>query len=234
MGNQVLSFGMHNLWKRRLVDAIAGETTPPVLLDLCAGTGDISLDMAHRYPELKEAILLDFCPEMLAHARVKAKKLSEGPRLRYITADAQEIPLPRDSVDAITIAYGVRNIADRSACFRDALRVLRPGGTLGILELTKPKQRLLRGGHSIYLRRILPIMGKLVAKNRDAYEYLCQSVHNFVDPAEVESELAKVGFLPATSSRLCGGIATVTTARKSDATNSQRQNYGKTLPSVPS
>lgn len=231
-GNQVLSFGLHNSWNHRLVKIVCQQVSPSVLLDLCSGTGDIALAMAKSSETIKEAFLLDFCPEMLSFARDKTDNAGLSTRFRFITADATDIPIPERSIDAITIAYGVRNIDNRKKCFEESFRTLRPGGVLGILELTKPKQALLAKGHSFYLKTVMPFLGKLVAKNRDAYEYLCQSVHNFVDPELIEQELLQAGFLHPKIHRLHGGIATVITARK-DGDNSQEWDHRAPLPSLP-
>lgn len=151
--NALQSFQLNRWWNHKLIEKVLNPPElPPVILDLCAGTGEIALRALKRCPNPRKAYLLDFCPQMLDCARVKAKSLSlDYHEIDYLTADAQAIPLPENSVDCATIAYGIRNVKDPAQCIQDTFRVLKPGGRFGILELTVPGNPLLRGGHWLYL-----------------------------------------------------------------------------------
>ncbi len=210
--NAILSFSMHNLWNRALVKMLA-EHRPRKILDLCCGTGEITYTLLKHSPDPTQVYLLDFCPEMLECAKARGSNI-QGHTLNYIQGDAQEVSLPDQCVDAVSVAYGVRNIKEPRKCFTEAFRVLRPGGRFGILELTRPKNRVLRAGHTLYLRTILPIIGKLVTSNRDAYQYLCNSIETFVDPELIVPELSDVGFKNVQSRPLMGGIASLITGEK--------------------
>lgn len=215
--NAVLSFGLHKKWNNALVNTVIKDHQPNALLDLCAGTGDITflmLTQCHQLPN--HLYMLDFCPEMLQCAEQKAQKLSLQTQrtLTYIQADAQEIPLPDSSVDTATVAYGIRNVQNPKKCFSEVYRVLSPGGTFGILELTRPSNPLLSLGHSVYLRCFLPLIGACLSSNKDAYQYLCNSIHTFVNPSDLEHMLRDVGFEQVKKEPLSGGIATILFAKK--------------------
>ena len=152
---------------------------------------------------------------MLTFARHKANKWDlDSHDITYIHGDAQEIPLNDESVGHVTISYGIRNVKDAQRCIHEAYRVLKPSGRLGILELTRPENPLLRVGHRFFLRWCLPILGKWVTTNRKAYEYLCSSIESFVPPAQLRQYLTNAGFDGIQSVPLSGGIATITYGTK--------------------
>ncbi len=214
-GNAVLSFSMHRIWNAALVQEVTQGEVGGCLLDLCAGTGDIAFQYLKKCKGNGKAILLDFCGEMLAHAKEKAKEQSySAQQTTFIQADAQKIPLEDSSVNHITVAYGIRNVKEPRECLKEALRVLRPGGTFGILELTRPNHPLMKLGHSAYLKTVLPVLGKMVTSDKEAYDYLCNSIHGFISPHELEAQMREVGFVHTVQRPLMGGIATVLTGRK--------------------
>lgn len=209
--NTILSFGFHKYWNRTLIQSLSSQNDHPLLLDLCAGTGEIGLSFLKKNPHA-QAILLDFSSEMLAVAEKKGISLKN--RFETLVADAQKIPLNSSSVDVASIAYGIRNVKETSLCFQETLRVLKPGGCLGILELTRPHSSFLRFGHGAYLRFFLPLLGKWAAKNQDAYAYLSSSIQQFSSPSELKKTLLHVGFQSVQVRSLTGGIATVILAKK--------------------
>lgn len=213
--NAVLSFCMHHLWNRKLVEKVCGSKHPETMLDLCCGTGEIAFKYLKQAKKPCNAYLLDFCPEMLECAKIKSQRLTlDGHQLKFIQADAQVIPLEPDSVACATIAYGIRNVKSPEVCIRDVHRVLKSGGTFGILELTRPTNALLRMKHTFYLKYLLPILGRFLTSNKEAYQYLCNSIHNFSKPKELEQILLRNGFVNTQITPLFGGIATIITAQK--------------------
>lgn len=215
--NSLLSFNLHRRWNRRLVQEINKESKEPSsFLDLCCGTGEIAFTFLEEQKIKKgccSAYLLDFCPEMLACAQVKGDNRFSSP-LHYIEADAQKIPLETATIDCATLAYGIRNIAVMERCFEETYRVLKPKGIFAILELTRPKNRCLAFLHTLYLKNILPVIGQLITSERSAYDYLSRSIQEFVDPAAIRQKLCETQFTEIKITPLCGGIATLFTARK--------------------
>lgn len=215
--NSIMSFRLHKSWNRKLISLMSKQVeSRATLLDLCAGTGEIALGYLQQAAPSAKAYLLDFSQEMLACARSKANRLhlSESYAIEYLVADAEKIPLPNDSVDAITVAYGIRNICDREKCILDAYRVLKPGGSFGILELTRPNNRVVRLGHSLYLNTFVPIATRICTKNQKAYKYLSSSIKEFIAPKELETTLRSCGFEKTERIPLNGGIATIILAHK--------------------
>lgn len=216
--NEILSFGLHKKWNRTLVKTLLNESKPESFLDLCGGTGEISFALLQQSPKKMPShiFLLDFCEEMLLRAQMKAQRLPTELQnsFTYIQADAQKIPLHPASVDSVAVAYGIRNIQDPLKCIQEVFRVLKPGGTFGILELTRPTNPLLNLGHRTYLRCFLPAAGWCITANREAYQYLCNSIQSFVEPTLLEKMLTEAHFCQIKRISLSGGIATILFAKK--------------------
>lgn len=211
LANAVLSFSLHKRWNKTLVRRVLTPTSPPVFLDLCAGTGDIAFHYLRTLTTPCHAYLIDFSSDMLEQAKRKAASLSlPAPHaLSYLEADVQELPLPAQLADCATMAYGMRNVQQPARCLQDVFRVLKPGGCFGVLELTRPNNRLLRLGHQLYLRTFLPLVGKWLTANQQAYQYLCQSIDTFIAPQELENLFTAQGFVQTQRYSLAGGIATL-------------------------
>lgn len=217
--NFVLSFSLHRRWNRHLINAVTSPIDNPVLVDLCAGTGDIAfgyLQQLKRDGGRGSAILVDFSSEMLDIARAKAAKggLDQFHQIEFIKSDVQELPLGNALADCVTIAYGIRNVKEPLSCIKEAVRILKPGGRLGILELTRPRSPLLYWGHRLYMKLLSPLIGKMFADNRQAYEYLTNSIDHFSSPAELTEMMRGAGFVDVNDTPLWGGIATVMTGVK--------------------
>lgn len=214
-GNAVLSFGLHRYWNRKLVDIVTREGTQETFLDLCCGTGDIAFDYLKRFQEPKRVYMLDFCQAMLDQAKHKEKQLPcLSHSIEYITADAQAIPLEDSSISMATMAYGIRNVRNPSVCLSDVYRVLKPGGVFGVLELTQPNNFFLKAGHKVYLSTVLPLLGRIVASNQSAYQYLCNSIQEFIKPSQLEGLFQEAGFTQTRQISLLGGIATILIGKK--------------------
>lgn len=210
--NAILSCQMHRHWNKALVKAVGNRSA--TLLDLCSGTGEITFTTLKNRPYPCHAFLLDFCPEMLECSRQKATKISPIHTLTYLQADAQAIPLPDQSIACATMAYGIRNVKDPRKAIEEVYRVLQPGGTFGILELTEPENSFLRTMHGVYLRKVLPLLGRYATSNQAAYEYLCNSIKAFIRPSELAELLKAAGFHNVSQKPLLGGIATILIAKK--------------------
>lgn len=213
--NAILSFKLHKKWNSELISQMTGKHTPRTYLDLCCGTGEIAINYLKKCQTACDAYLLDFCPEMLAYAKERAAVLkSHNHRITYLQADAQSIPLTKESIDCATVAYGIRNIPNTEKCFKEIYRVLKDGGRVGILELTQPKNPFLKIAHKLYLRLLMPIIGRVATSNKEAYQYLCNSIQAFSKPEELEQSLLKIGFKNTRILPLMGGIATLLLAEK--------------------
>ena len=213
--NAVLSFQMHKRWNQALIQEALVPANPSVFLDLCCGTGAIAFEYLKSARHPKKAYMLDFSEGMLEHARYRAKELAiVHHEITYLQADAQHIPMMTESVECATIAYGIRNVKHPSKCIQEVYRVLAAGGSFGILELTQPTNPLLRFGHRFYLRTMLPLIGKLLTSNRDAYRYLCNSINTFIPADELERLMRSAGFRDIHRHAFLGGIATLLVGKK--------------------
>lgn len=216
LANTILSFQLHKRWNRLLVKNVMKQETSHTLLDLCSGTGDIALNYLRHAPSSCRAILVDFSPNMLAYAKQKSeqRQLHQKHHLQFIEADVHQLPLEAETSDCATMAYGIRNVRDPLACMQEVYRVLKPGGCFGILELTRPRYTLLRMGHRLYLRFFLPLLGKWLADNQEAYHYLCNSIQTFIEPEKLEQLLKQAGFVQVSRRSLAGGVATLLMGQK--------------------
>lgn len=215
LGNAIFSFQMHKFWNRRLIEEVFQKNKNLSFLDLCCGTGDIAFTYLKKTQDKQRAYLIDFCKEMLCVAKNKAKRFKLNFHdIIYLQGNALSIPLENESVDCTTIAYGIRNIQNPQKCINEIFRVLHPSGTIGILELTRPKNSFLRLFHKVYLKYTLPIMGKLLSSNKEAYHYLSHSIYEFSSPKKLKQMLLNSGFQAIRERSLCGGIATILVAKK--------------------
>ena len=192
--NRVMTAGLDRRWRA----ATIGETVRPGdrVLDACCGTGDLAL--AARAAGAAAVVGVDFSEQMLERARRKA------PELEWIRADVLSLPSDAAAFDAVVVGFGVRNVEDLEACLRELRRVLRPGGRLGILEITTPRG-LLAPFYRLWFDRIVPLLGRLLPGG-DAYTYLPASVRRFPGPEELAGLLSRCGFERVRFRRFAGGI----------------------------
>lgn len=212
LGNKVLSFNLHKRWNRKLVKELLKENSPMKVLDLCAGTGDIALEFAKN--GTKHVTLLDFCQPMLDIAKNRAEKHGIHPSFSYIEGDATNLPFEENSFSLISVAYGIRNIENPLRCIQEAYRVLEPGGAFGILELTRPKNRFMGAMHSAYLSTFVPLVGSLITKEKQAYQYLNQSIKQFEADSTLDM-MKNTGFKKVRAVPLNFGIANIILGHKS-------------------
>ena len=214
LNNRVLSMRRDVAWRRRLTALLPDGAKPPRLLDLATGTCDV-LMAAHRAGRAAPgSVGADFSGGML---REGAKKLVraglDGP-LRLVQADATRLGFADASFDAVTIAFGIRNVLDVDTALREMCRVLRPGGRAVILEFSLPGNRLLRAGYLVYFRHVLPRLGGLVSGKPEAYRYLNQSVESFPYGSAFCERMEQAGFSGVAAAPLSFGIASLYTGQR--------------------
>lgn len=211
--NLLSSLGIDRVWRRATVKA-AHLTTGIRALDLCAGTGDLAIALA-RTDLPREVVGTDFAPEMLAVAERKVAGWTGHTKISFSVADAQALPFPDSSFDVVTVAFGVRNLPDRAANFREVHRVLKPGGRYIVLEFSRPPLGAWRGLYHFYLRNVIPTLGgALSGGDRESFQYLNDSILRFPDQPTLAAELRAAGFTAIDWTNLTGGIVAVHSAVK--------------------
>ena len=197
--NHVLSCGM-DIWWRKVVTARIKKWQPTRLLDVASGTGDLALEIQRQCPQC-EVIASDFCAEMLAHAASRGIA-------NTIVADALKLPYPEGEFDVVTVAFGLRNMADYPAALREMHRVLKPGGRLVILDFSLPNG-IIRGPYRWYLHNVLPHLAGWLTGQQDAYEYLGGSIEQFPSGPAMTGLLESCGFEKTGYTPLTLGVVTV-------------------------
>jgi len=209
--NSAMTAGMHHRWRTRAVDLAAVEPGDAAL-DVCCGTGDLTLELARRVGPHGRVVGSDFSERMLELARRKpAGEGAAQPAFEW--GDALELPYEDASFDAVTVGFGVRNLADVGLGLVEMTRVLRPGGCLVILEITTPRRPPLSTFFSIWFDRVVPLIGSL-AGDRDAYSYLPESVKRFPAPERLAAMMETAGLERIRWSILAGGIIAIHSGRR--------------------
>jgi demethylmenaquinone methyltransferase/2-methoxy-6-polyprenyl-1,4-benzoquinol methylase len=210
--NFVLSAGHDRRWRRRAVDALDLRPSD-VMLDVCTGTADMAVEAIRREPRLAAIIGVDFSLQMLRLAAPKLRKSGRVPAL-LAQADATALPLRDEEVDAATIAFGIRNVQRPQRARAELARVIRSGGRLAVLEFGLPRSILFRAIYGWYANRILPLIGRVVSRHRNAYAYLPESVARFQPPEAFAALLTSSGFSQVATVPLTLGIVYLYVARK--------------------
>lgn len=205
--NRLLSFGIDRRWRRFAVSQLDVPKHGRVL-DIATGTCDVALEVAERTDPSVTIIGEDFTQGMLVQGKKKLAASPHGSRIMLTNAPCEQIPHPDATFDAITIAFGIRNVVDRQEGLNEMYRVLKPGGRVVILEFSNPRSQLFRKIYYLYFQKILPAIGGLISK-RSAYEYLPDSVIEFPAQREFSAMLACAGFRRVQHTDLTFGIATV-------------------------
>lgn len=210
--NRILSLGIDRSWRKALARA-AKSGSKGVMLDLAAGTLDVSLGLAGKFPG-DIVLAMDFCPPMLELGLPKIRRAGCTERLVAVAADARALPLADNSVDCVTMAFGIRNIIPRESAFREMLRVLAPGGKACILEFGSGRERIWLGLYNFYLARLLPLIGRLVSSDANAYAYLATTIRAFPAADELALEMTAAGFESVGWQKLSSGIACLHVGQK--------------------
>ena len=210
--NDLMSAGVHRLWK----DAAAAKLNPrpgETILDVAGGTGD----MARRYSKMARAaqqrrggddasvIVLDYNAEMIMAGVDKGGE----PEMQWTVGDAMALPMPDASVDAYSISFGIRNVADIAQALAEARRVLKPGGRFLCLEFSRPTTSAIRKAYDAWSFHAIPRIGQWVAKDRDSYQYLVESIRRFPDQQTFKGMIETAGFSRVTVTNLSGGVAAI-------------------------
>lgn len=210
--NHLLSFNIDRGWRKALLGRMKPALARPEakILDLCCGTGDVMLDLQR----FSAAYIMgaDFCHPMLVSAQKKAARKNYAAPL--FEADALALPILDSSLDAISIAFGFRNLTNYACGFHELHRVLKPGGMLAILEFSHPRGKVISGVYSFYSRAVLPFIGSLVSGSREAYSYLPASIEKFPRAEQLRLMMDAAGFNQTRFELLSGGIAALHTGTK--------------------
>ena len=204
--NHFLSLGIDKLWRKKAVKMLR-SVNPTRILDIATGTGDFALESLVLKPT--QIVGLDISSGMLEHGRVKMKKKGVDHIITMQQGDSEDIPYEDNYFDGLTVGFGVRNFENLEKGLDEMLRVVRPGGKLIILEFSKPKKFPIKQLFAFYSKNIIPILGKSISKDSNAYTYLPESVAAFPEGKNFENILAKVGYKDISSTLVSGGIATI-------------------------
>lgn len=192
--NRIFSLGFDALWRKELVRLVAPAVPgrDAVLLDLAAGTLEVTKKLAERFPESR-IIAADFCASMLRAGKRKIEG-QHGHTVLPVVGDALSLPLPDNSINGITVAFGVRNFKPREAALAECHRILKRGGRLCILEFGSAQDKIMFGLYNWYLRVILPFFGKILSEDKEAYQYLADTILSFPSAEDLAEECRRAGF----------------------------------------
>lgn len=208
LANTLISAGLHRWWKQetvRLVDPPQGGKA----LDVCCGTGDLTILLARRVGTRGSVVGLDFSEQMLRIARRRAAAAGVDAVCRFIQSDARALATQETAFDVATMGFGLRNVVRPESALREAHRALRPGGRLAVLEFSRPTNPLVRRLYDLYSYALLPRVGRLVSRHADAYLYLPASIRTWPDQDTLAAVLAQSGFAQVRYRNLCAGIVVV-------------------------
>jgi len=211
--NDVLSLGIHRLWKRFTVDC-SGIRKGHKVLDLAGGTGDLTAKFSRISGNSGHIVLADINESMLKVGRSKLRDSGHAGNIDYIQADAQALPFPDNHFDLITIAFGLRNVTDKEKALASMYRVLKPGGRLLVLEFSKPLYKPLGKFYDFYSFNILPKLGKLIANDSESYQYLAESIRMHPDQESLKEMINRAGFEGTEYFNLSAGIVALHRAYK--------------------
>ncbi len=206
--NDLMSFGVHRLWKRYAIE-LAGVRKGQKVLDLAAGTGDLSARFAGLVGPKGEVVFSDINAAMLEQGRQRMANDGLIGNVRYVQADAQHLPFPDNSFDCVTIAFGLRNVTDKQLALGAMYRVLKPGGRLLVLEFSKVEAQPLKCSYDFYSFKLLPKIGKFVANDEESYRYLAESIRMHPDQETLKRMMEKAGFERTEFFNLTGGVVAV-------------------------
>jgi len=211
--NDLMSGGIHRLWKRLTIDQ-SGVRRGHKVLDIAGGTGDLTRKFARMVGQEGKVVLADINDSMLKVGRDKLLNSGVAGNVEYVQANAECLPFEDNTFDVITIAFGLRNVTDQNAALASMLRVLKPGGKLMILEFSKTDNQALTKLYDFYSFNILPQMGKAIAGDADSYRYLAESIRKHPDQETLKGMMETAGFVNSRYQNMTGGIVALHTGIK--------------------
>jgi demethylmenaquinone methyltransferase/2-methoxy-6-polyprenyl-1,4-benzoquinol methylase len=203
--NDVMSFGLHRLWKRFAI-AQTGLRKGQAALDVAAGSGDLSALLARRVGATGRVVVTDINARMLAHGRDRLLDRGVAGNVAFVEADAEALPFASSVFHCVTIGFGLRNVTDKTAALASMYRVLKPGGRLVVLEFSKPHLGVLEPVYEAYSFQVLPRLGEWIAGDAEAYRYLAESIRRHPDQAELKALMEAQGFERCEYYNLSAGI----------------------------
>ncbi|MDA8931198.1 bifunctional demethylmenaquinone methyltransferase/2-methoxy-6-polyprenyl-1,4-benzoquinol methylase UbiE [Flavobacteriaceae bacterium] len=209
--NRVISFGIDISWRKKVV-ALIEATNPKNVLDIATGTGDLAIHLAETRAE--KIIGLDLSPGMLSVGIEKVAQKNLSHKIDMIIGDSEALPFETGSIDAVTVAFGVRNFENLALGLSEILRVLKPKGTLVILETSVPEKTPFKQGYGLYTKNLLPLIGRLFSKDKSAYSYLSESAAQFPYGISFNNILKGIGFTTVVHHPQTFGVATIYQAVK--------------------
>jgi len=209
--NRVISFGIDISWRKKVV-ALIEATNPKNVLDIATGTGDLAIHLAETRAE--KIIGLDLSPGMLSVGIAKVAQKNLSHKIDMIIGDSEALPFETGSIDAVTVAFGVRNFENLALGLSEILRVLKPKGTLVILETSVPEKTPFKQGYGLYTKNLLPLIGRLFSKDKSAYSYLSESAAQFPYGISFNNILKEIGFTTVVHHPQTFGVATIYQAVK--------------------
>jgi demethylmenaquinone methyltransferase/2-methoxy-6-polyprenyl-1,4-benzoquinol methylase len=206
--NDLMSFGVHRIWKWITVN-LAALRPGQRALDLAGGTGDLAAQLAQRVGRAGEVVLADINAAMLERGRARLTDRGIAGNVHYVQADAEYLPFPDDHFDVVAIGFGLRNVTHKEMALGAMHRVLRPGGRLLILEFSKPVLPGLAPLYDLYSFTVLPILGRLVAGDAESYRYLAESIRMHPDQETLKAMMETAGFAQCDYTNLTGGVVAI-------------------------
>ena len=207
--NDLMSLGMHRLWKKRFVE-IMDIKNNEIILDVGSGSGDIAMEILKE--KLKTSLyLLDLNEDMLSEGQKRLKNLKN---IKFFIGNAEKLNFKNNFFDKYVISFCLRNVTEYQLSLKEAYRVLKPGGKYCCLEFSTPKSSLISGSYKIYKSKILPLLGEIVAKDKNAYKYLSESIDLFPSQEELSQNLEDCGFTKVETINLFNGIVAIHTGYK--------------------
>ena len=203
--NDLMSVGVHRLWKRYTIE-LSGVRAGQSVLDVAGGTGDLTAKFSKIVGKTGNIILVDINESMLRIGRDKLIDMGCSNQVLYTLADAQCLPFPDNTFDCITIAFGLRNVTDKDMALRSMNRILKPGGRLLVLEFSKPSNPVLKKFYDFYSFKLLPKIGDFIANDSDSYQYLAESIRMHPDQNTLQNMMTDANFVNTEYYNMTGGI----------------------------